>query len=210
MGLICLIRHGQTAWNKEEVFRGTTDVPLDHFGRKQAAALGPYLEKRGLKKPLILTSPLMRALETGQLCAQAFPSAAVKTDQAFTDLDFGSWQGQSKNEVARLYPDLFEQWQREPEKVVFPGGENLSAVAGRAEPALHRLAAEEAEKDLIIVTHRVVTKVLLGLILGAGLQSFWKIRQDTACINTLEYKPPIFIVNKLNDTAHLYHIEADN
>ena len=43
---IVLVRHGQTAWNREVRFRGRADPPLDDFGLRQAAATGCYLAER--------------------------------------------------------------------------------------------------------------------------------------------------------------------
>lgn len=202
MSRIYLIRHGQTAWNKEEIFRGTIDVPLDDCGKKQAAALGKALQIRNLKDPLFLSSPLKRAAETAEIAA-AFTGRGIVAEQAFTDLNFGQWQGQAKAEVARRYPDLFREWLTDPQKVVFPGGESLADVTVRAEAALYRLAQKNQGRDLVIVTHRVVTKVLLCRLLGAGLGAFWKIKQDTACLNVLEYSGSAFVVESVNDTCHL-------
>lgn len=61
MGMIFLVRHGRTAWNREEVFRGTFDIPLDDFGRKQAREVGRKLRSLNLNHPLIFSSPLARA-----------------------------------------------------------------------------------------------------------------------------------------------------
>lgn len=79
----------------------------------------------------------------------------------------------------------------------------MKNVSARAEAALQRLAGSGENRDLIIVTHRVVNKVLLCNLLGAGLESFWKIKQDTACINLLEYDGFSFKVKTMNDSCHL-------
>ncbi|HOL17667.1 MAG TPA: histidine phosphatase family protein [Bacillota bacterium] len=207
MSRIYLIRHGQTAWNKEEIFRGTIDVPLDDYGKKQAAALGKALQIRNLKDPLFFSSPLKRAAETAQIAA-SFLDCGFVTEQAFTDLNFGRWQGQAKTEIARLYPDLFRQWLTEPQEIVFPGGGSLAEVTERAEAALYRLAQKNQNRDLVIVTHRVVTKVLLCRLLGAGLSAFWKIKQDTTCLNVLEYSGSAFVVESMNDTCHLLPLRS--
>ena len=68
MTSIYLVRHGQTAWNKEEIFRGRTDVPLDESGRKQAELVGKYF--REMEIHAIYSSPLARAWETAQAIAR--------------------------------------------------------------------------------------------------------------------------------------------
>jgi len=68
MTTIYLVRHGQTAWNKEEVFRGMADVPLNETGRKEALLTGEYL--KAVKVEAIYSSPLSRAVETAETIAR--------------------------------------------------------------------------------------------------------------------------------------------
>jgi broad specificity phosphatase PhoE len=68
MTSIYLVRHGQTAWNKEEIFRGRTDVPLDETGLKQAELAGQYF--KSMEIHAIYSSPLSRAWQTAQKIAQ--------------------------------------------------------------------------------------------------------------------------------------------
>ena len=68
MTSIYLVRHGQTAWNKEEIFRGRTDIPIDETGLKQAELVGQYF--KGMEIHAIYSSSLSRALQTAQKIAQ--------------------------------------------------------------------------------------------------------------------------------------------
>lgn len=203
MGLIYLIRHGRTLWNKEEVFRGQADIPLNEFGRLQAKALSKELQERKLKDPIFFSSPLKRAWETAKIAGSFLPGISVTDVGAFVDISFGEWQGQTREKVGNLYPELFRMWQRNPAEVVFPGGGNLGEVADRAKKAFMDIAQGYPENDVIIVTHRVINKVLLSLLLCANLDLFWKIRQDTACINVLAWEGSIVNMLVINDTCHL-------
>ncbi len=203
MRRIILARHGQTAWNREEVFRGTADIPLNDFGREQARALGKKIFSLQLKDPLIISSPLGRARETAEISNQAVTGRQVMVNQGFTDINFGDWQGKSKSEIQQVQPKLYRQWLLDPASVAFPGGETLGKTANRAWETLNQLVNNHQEHDLVIVSHRVVNKAVLCLLLGAGLQAFWKIKQDTACLNILEYDGRTFVVSTLNDTSHL-------
>ncbi len=207
---IFLVRHGQTAWNKEEVFRGTADIPLNDFGRKQAREVGKKLKSLGLRDSLLISSPLARAKETAEIIGGFILSKQVRIEQDFTDTNFGEWQGKAKKVIERLYPELYHKWLTDPASLVLPGGEVLESVATRAKAALYRLAWDCREHDLIIVSHRVVNKVLLCCLLGAELNSFRKIKQATACINILDYDGLSFIIRTLNDTCHLLPLEQDD
>ncbi|RJR20838.1 MAG: histidine phosphatase family protein [Desulfobacteraceae bacterium] len=203
MGLIYLIRHGQTMWNKEEVFRGQSDIPLNDFGRQQASAIAKELQEKKLQNPVFFSSPLKRARETAEIASSFLPGISVIDIEALIDIHFGEWQGQAKEKIEKLYPELYRMWLESPAEVVFPGGEDLKKVADRAEKAFIAIAREHMENDVIIVTHRVINKVLLCRLLGAGFDSFWKIRQDTACINILTWEHFLFNMLVINDTCHL-------
>lgn len=207
MSCIVLARHGQTAWNREEIFRGTMDIPLDEYGRIQARAMGKALRDLCLNNPLVVSSPLQRAGETAKIAGALVSNLPVTFEPSFVDMNFGRWQGQSKKEVAQLYPDLYKQWLKEPGSISFPGGESLADIEERALAALYALADKSRERDIIVVTHRVVTKVILGRLLDAGPGAFWKIKQDTACLNMLSYDGSSFVVGVMNDTCHLRRLE---
>lgn len=209
MAAIYLVRHGETTWNREEIFRGQADIPLNDFGRRQAAALGATLPGLGLRNPHIVTSPLSRARETAGIIAASFPGSLVVAEQAFTDICFGNWEGKTPAEVAELYPALFQLWADQPDKVIFPGGESLAAVAGRTEQALNRMVVANPEEPIIIVSHRAVNKALLCRLLGLSLGAFWKLQQNTACLNELAYRNSSFILVRLNDTCHLASLGKD-
>lgn len=203
MGLIYLIRHGQTLWNMEEVFRGQSDIPLNDFGRRQAEALAEELQEKKLKNPVFFSSPLKRARETAEIAGSFLPGISVSDVEPLIDINFGEWQGQAREEIEKLYPELYRMWQENPAGVVFPRGEDLQEVATRAGKAFMSIVREHLENDVIIVTHRVINKVLLSLLLCANLDLFWKIRQDTACINILTWERSIFNMLVINDTCHL-------
>ena len=209
MRRIFLIRHGQTAWNRDQIFRGTLDIPLNDFGKEQARQLGRALKRRQVLNPVLASSPLLRARETAELAGEAVLCKEIATEQGFTDLNFGVWQGKAKADVEKLYPDLYRQWLDNPADIIFPGGEALRRVADRAGAALRRLAGSGGDRDLIIVSHRVVNKVLLCGLLGAGLDAFWKIKQDTACINLIEYSGGSFKVKTINDSCHLASLAGE-
>ena len=91
MTRIILVRHGETDWNKEQIFRGRIDVPLNSTGLKQAKATGEAL--KDWKIDAVYSSPLSRALDTAKAIAELHPSISFKEAEGFTDIDFGKWQG---------------------------------------------------------------------------------------------------------------------
>lgn len=207
---ILLIRHGETRWNREEIFRGQSDIPLNDFGCKQAEMLGNALLKWGLNQPQFITSPLSRAYETASIAAAAFNlENEIITEEAFNDICFGEWEGKTVNEIEENYPEMYRRWKKEPGKVKFPGGESLDKAAERAEKGIYRLARGDINKTKVIISHRAINKALLCRLLGLTSNSFWKLQQNTACINELAFTGSGFILVKLNDTCHLQELGKD-
>lgn len=91
-----LARHGQTEWNIERRIQGQLDSPLTDLGKQQAVLLGEQC--RQLKITQVLSSPLGRALQTAELCAETL-QLNVKKVTGFEERHFGCWQGKLISEV---------------------------------------------------------------------------------------------------------------
>jgi len=205
MTTVYLVRHGQTAWNREEVFRGRADIPLNETGRKEALLTGDYL--KGVEVDSVYSSPLSRAVETAQAIAR-HQGKEVQILDGLMDIDFGQWQGVSHEEVRERYGELYRQWKDTPHLVRFPGGESLEAVRERALREIHEAIQNHVAETLVMVSHRVVNKILICGLLGLDNSHFWQIGQDTGCINVLEFGEG-FALRRLNDTSHLGAIEGE-
>ena len=133
MTSIYLVRHGQTAWNKEEIFRGRTDVPLDETGLKQAELVGQYFN--GMEIHGIFSSPLSRAWRTAEKVAK-FHSLKVQSLQGIDDMSFGNWEGRPHHEIRESDNKTYRRWVETPHLVRLPGGESLDDVRVRAMAAM--------------------------------------------------------------------------
>jgi len=200
MSFFHLVRHGETDWNREEVFRGRRDVPLNDRGRQQAEAASSRLAPAGLVA--VYSSPLGRARDTADIIGQACGLEA-HVDEAFVDMEFGAWQGLALTEVEKRYPELYQAWRKTPAEARIPGAESLAEVKQRAVAAITALAGRCPGDALCVVTHRVVSKLVMAWALGLDEAAFWRIRQDTACLNAFEYHGREAVVHQLNDTCHL-------
>jgi len=204
MTSIYLVRHGQTAWNKEEIFRGRTDIPLDETGLKQAELAGEYF--RGMEIHAIYSSPLSRAWETAQKISQIH-NLKVQPLQGILDMSFGKWEGQSHRDIQKNDKEIYRQWREEPHQVRLPGGESLDEVRARSMAALEGVIRENPGKTLILVSHRVICKVLICAILGLDNSHFWQITQDTTAINLIQHREGKYILSLMNETYHLKALE---
>jgi broad specificity phosphatase PhoE len=150
----------------------------------------------------VYASPLQRALDTARPVAQAH-DLGVEAFQGLLDIDYGRWGGKSHREVAGQWPELYRRWQSAPHLVQIPGGESLADVQERVRVGLDCLLARHQDEIIVIVGHQAVNKVLICTMLGLGTAAFWRIRQDTGCINRFDYDRKSFTVLTLNEVCHL-------
>jgi broad specificity phosphatase PhoE len=200
---LILARHGETVWNVEKIYRGRTDVNLDKVGIKQAELLGKYLSNWELAA--IYSSPLRRATDTANIIAR-YQKIGVQIAEGLVDFDYGEWQSLPEQEVKRLYPDLLNEWHNNPHKVRMPAGESLEDVRRRAIEVVND-AFSKYQGSVVLVSHRVVIKVLICSLLGLDNSHFWNIKQDVGGITIFNYVDGRFVLTSHNDTSHLKELQ---
>jgi len=196
---IHLVRHGETEWNVGEIFRGRIDIELNETGIKQAELLAQYLSKTKIEA--IYSSPLKRALRTAKIIAHLH-NLEVNIAPGLIDFDYGQWQGLSHQEVKEKYQELYALWTEHPEQIKMPAGESLNKVRERAMDVVKNIIARY-KGAVVLISHRVVNKVLICALLGLNNSHFWKIKQDTCGITTFTYENGQFILTRHNDTSYL-------
>ncbi len=195
-----LIRHGETDWNKEERFRGRSNVGLNATGLEQARKIAAHF--RNTKIAAIYSSPLPRARETAVPLAQEH-NLQIEDNADLLDIDFGSWEGLSVEEAKARDPELYDLWLKAPGRVRFPGGESVRQVRNRVENLLRQLSEDHLGETVALVSHRITCHVMLCYVLGLPNDALWRIRQDVACVDEFKERDSHFIVTLLNSTAHL-------
>ena len=104
---IVLIRHGESVWNKENLYTGWTDVDLSEKGLEEAKEAGVLLRQQGYNFDLVYTSVLKRAVRTAwsvldQMDLMWIP---VKHDWRLNERHYGALQGLNKAQTAKEYGD---------------------------------------------------------------------------------------------------------
>jgi len=199
MNNLILIRHGETDWNRETIFRGQIDMALNSRGLNQAWLLAKYLANAGITA--VYSSPLKRALRTAEIVATYY-GIEVEKSSHLTDMNYGVWQGLPKHKVMEQYRELYDQWLKSPHLVKIPQAETLQDVRNRAYGLILQIV-EKHGRAVAVVSHRVVNKVLICALLGLDDSHFWNIKLDTCGITTFAYKNGQFILTKHNDTSFL-------
>jgi broad specificity phosphatase PhoE len=198
-----LIRHGDTDWNVEEIFRGRADIELNETGIKQAELLANYL--KDVPVEAVYSSPLKRALRTAEIIAGS-RNINVTPAPELIDFDYGEWQGLSHDAVKDKYKTLYNEWLKNPQLVKMPKGESLDDVRERAVSLVDQITASH-EGIVALISHRVILKVIICTLLGLDASHFWDIKVDTCGITTFVYADKRFILEKHNDTSFLKSID---
>jgi len=156
MPILCLIRHGESLWNKENRFTGWVDVPLTDNGREQAKRAGEILKSLNIKFDIAYTSLLSRSIETLEIIIRTLgDNIPVIKDISLNERHYGDLQGLNKDKVAEIYgKEQVKLWRRSL-KVKPPNGESLEDTQKRTIPFFERAIMGDLElnKNVLVVAH---------------------------------------------------------
>jgi len=195
-----VVRHGETAWSRERRFAGSRDVALEPEGLRQCEAVARALASQVVAA--VYASPLERARASAEVIAKPH-RLPVEIDPAFGEMAFGEWEGLTREEVAARFPAAYEEWRHAPHLVRIAGGETLAQVAERARGAVQALAATHSGETIVLVTHAIVTRLIVLDALGLGPERLWTVDATPAGITEIEYEPGWATVHRMNTLAHL-------
>ena len=202
-----LVRHGETAHNRDGLGLGRADVPLTEHGRRQAEAAVERLAWEPLAR--VLTSPLARAVAIARPLAER-AGAPLEVRAELIELDVGETEGLPLGEIAERFPAFVAAW-RGPDAVAaaMPGGESLAQLAARLEPLAAELAAlPDDGGDVAVVSHNFVLRLLVCRLLGLEAAAFRAFTVDLASLSTLSLRRGRAVVERLNDRCHLGALES--
>lgn len=201
---ILLVRHGETAWNREGRYQGRTDIPLSETGQAQVRALGERLGSIDIK--IAYASPLSRAKHTAEAILAGRTTQLV-LDPGLIEISHGDWEGKLASEVEIAHAEMFGVWRSGPGRTspAGPGAETLGDVEARAWPVLERVCDQLGPDDTaLIAAHDAVNRVLICRVLGLPLERIWSFRQAPASLNVLAGPSLAELqVLRLNDAEHV-------
>jgi 2,3-bisphosphoglycerate-dependent phosphoglycerate mutase len=134
--VLVLVRHGESEWNKLNLFTGWKDVDLSEKGVAEATRAGQLLKKEGLRFDIAFTSDLKRAQRTLDLMLAELGQTGVATrnDQRLNERDYGELSGLNKDDARKRWGEEQVHIWRRSFDVAPPGGESLKDTAARVLP----------------------------------------------------------------------------
>tara|TARA_Y100000766_G_scaffold44938_1_gene35080 strand:- start:713 stop:1318 length:606 start_codon:yes stop_codon:yes gene_type:complete len=133
---LVLVRHGQSEWNKENLFTGWKDPNLTEKGIEEASKAGKELKANEMKFDVMFTSDLIRAQETGRIILEEMDQTDITVikDICLNERNYGDLAGLNKDDARKKWGDEQVHIWRRSFDVPPPGGESLKDTAERVLP----------------------------------------------------------------------------
>ncbi len=188
MTSICLIRHGETDWNKEGRIQGKTDIPLNEVGRLQAEKSAVFLSQSSWDA--IITSPLTRAKLTAEIINQTLSLPLIEMSE-FRERDYGDVEGLTFTERNDKFTGRD-----------CPNQETRDSVMERVMDGMQTILDTYPDKKILLVAHGGVINLILST-LSNGEIGTGKTTLINACISNIYYDQDTWRVKDYNQIAHL-------
>jgi len=161
---LCVTRHGETDFNVQKRYTGSTDIPLNAKGVSQAEELASKLSNTQFD--VIVSSSLLRAKQTAEIVNKSLNTPIVFMDE-FQEICMGVYQGLTQKEAEEQYPEtwtrLAKTWKKTGSKPVDDapeGGETLRQFDARIAAGLAKLKAEYADCKVLLVCHGFAVQII--------------------------------------------------
>ena len=197
---LIVARHAQSIANAGgRIYQGVTDSDLTEKGRVQARKLAERLKDHKIE--IIYASPLTRALETAREIQKFHPDAEFVVEKDLREIDFGIFEGLSKEEASEKYPEIYKKRENNKFGYKIPEGESYAEAEERILKILTRIIKNQ--KNSIIVAHGAINRLIYKLVLKKPLEEFGHKPQKNTSISVFEIKEDNVTVEEFNCGKHL-------
>lgn len=197
---LCLVRHGETAWNAEGRVQGQTDVPLNELGHAQAHAVAAALA--GERFAALYTSDLTRVRQTARPAAERF-GLAPRADPGLRERHYGMFETLTYREAKERFPADYARFRERDPEFDFAGGESLSVFNARVLARVTAIAALHAGATVLVFTHGGVLEMVYRRAAGMPLSTARDFEIPNAALNWVEIGAEHWRVQAWAERAHL-------
>ena len=188
---LVLVRHGQSEWNKKNLFTGWKDPELTNKGIEEAIKAGKDLKTKNIKFDIMFTSDLLRAQETGRLILEHMDQSDIPVirNQCLNERNYGDLAGLNKDDAREKWgEEQVHVWRRSFD-VPPPGGESLKDTAERVLPYFHSEIFPKVEDglDVLIAAHGNSLRALVMELEEINSDEILKLEIATGDPLTYEY-----------------------
>ena len=197
---LCIVRHGETAWNAEHRVQGQLDVPLNAIGQAQALAASKVLSKE--KFDAIYSSDLSRARQTAQQTPTNL-SMNIIEEKDLRERHYGIFEKLTYAEVKVRFPEDYARFEARDPEYAFRTGEALKDFSARSIAVISKMANKHESESILVFTHGGVLDMLYRYITGLSLSAERKFGIPNAGLNRIEVSPAGWQILTWADIAHL-------
>ncbi len=185
---LVLVRHGATELTASKRFSGglaSSNPGLTDEGRAQVREVAEWLAPIGEAVDVVVTSPVRRTRESAEILAERFGIGLVE-EPGFAEMEFGTWDGMTFEEVREQRPDEIETWLGSLD-VAPGGGESFQEVHKRVLDALWRVLERYAGGTVVVVSHVTPIKTLVAHAVDAPLSALFRMELSTASVSVVSF-----------------------
>ncbi len=197
---LCIVRHGETAWNAEGRVQGQLDIPLNDVGRAQARATAEALANHDFTA--IYCSDLSRVRQTCEPAARKFALPVTYLPE-LRERHYGMFETLTYVEVREKFPEQYARFRDKDPDFDFEGGETLRGFNDRSLKAIGELIARHSGEDILVFTHGGVLEMVYRHARAVGLSSPRDFEIPNAGINWIEVTADQWKVWAWAEVAHL-------
>lgn len=181
---VYLLRHGETTFNADgNRYCGRTDAGLTEKGMGQARRMAELLAD--VPVDAVYASPLKRAAGTAEIAIGG--RCSVQRDQRLIEVDFGWWEGKTRDEFIADNPNLWSEWNRNPAHTKAGGtGETASEVIRRVDDFFREMMAKHEHQTILVTAHNGVNRLYLASKLGMPLENYRRIVQENSALTLIQ------------------------
>lgn len=197
---LCLVRHGETAWNTERRLQGHLDVALNEHGLRQATLTARALATEQFD--VAYSSDLVRARLTAEIIAG--DPLQVSIEAGLRERHYGCFQGLTYTEAEARFPEDYARFLARDSGLAFSGGgESLQSFAHRIEQTLTKIVDAHRGQQILIVTHGGVLDIIHRLTTGSTLDAPRDFTIPNAALNWIERENEEWRLLSWGDQRHL-------
>lgn len=165
-----VVRHGQTDLNRLRRYQGSIETDLNEHGIAQARRAARALPA---DVDALVSSPMRRALQTAEIISRRI-GVPVETMPEFRERSIGVFEGLSKEEIKRRFPDMWKRRLMRRFDAAPPGGESVGEVLERVRRGIDRLLASHGDGQVVVVAHGFVARAVWAIATGAAPETFFE------------------------------------
>src|SRR5262249_51272697 len=139
-----------------------------------------------------------RALEGARILASTVSGGIPTVAEDLREIDFGDFEGLTYDEISVQHPDLYRVWMENPTEVPFPNGESFSDMRERVLMAFDAIRHRHHGETIALISHGGVNRILLAHALQMPDYCIFRLAQEYAAINLMEFIEGLPVVRLLN------------